>query len=157
MKILKRTKAKKDAHIIEGFRSFLSHIKVKKRIEQLNSLADRHRKRTAIISIGILTLSLVLGSWLTLTTAGNEYEMFEDMADVKPAFEGMQRIQRLKSMQIEQTTDLTNRGQRLKHEIDSLVRLPAKSHKDSVDIMVKYRQLEIVVEYLDNKQSDKNN
>ena len=48
--------------------------------------------------------------------------------------------------------ELTNRGQKLKHELDSLVHLPIKTHKDSVDIMVKYRQLEIVVKALDNKQ-----
>ena len=55
-------------------------------------------------------------------------------------------------MQVDQTVELTNKGQQLKHDLDSLVRLPVKSHKDSVDIMVKYRQLELVVKYLDNKQ-----
>ena len=78
--------------------------------------------------------------------------MLSGFTEVKPAFDGIRRIQRLKSMQVDQTVALTNKGQQLKHDLDSLVRLPVKSHQDSVDIVVKYRQLELVVKYLDNKQ-----
>ncbi len=157
MKILKRTKAMKDAHISRGIRSFLSHFKIRERIDRMNQWAEKHKKRTVTITIGILTLSLILGSWLTFSSDSNESELFSDMTDVRPDFEGMRRIQRMKSLQVEQTTDLTNRGQRLKHDLDSLIAIPVKSHKDSVDIMVKYRQLEIVVDYLDNRQPNKNN
>jgi len=146
----------KDAHIAQGIRSFLSHFKIRERIDRMNQWAEKHKKRTVTITIGILTLSLILGSWLTFSSDSNESELFSDMTDVRPDFEGMRRIQRLKSLQVEQTTDLTNRGQRLKHDLDSLIALPVKSHKDSVDIMVKYHQLEIVVDYLDNKQPNKN-
>ena len=157
MKILKRTKAMKDAHIAQGIRSFLSHFKIRERIDRMNLWAEKHKKRTVVITIGILTLSLILGSWLTFNSDSKESELFSDMTDVRPDFEGMRRIQRLKSLQVEQTTDLTNRGQRLKHDLDSLIALPVKSHKDSVDIMVKYHQLEIVVDYLNNKHPNKNN
>ena len=54
-------------------------------------------------------------------------------------------------MQVDQTTEMTEKGQQLKHDLDSLVALPQKTHKDSVDIVVKYKQLELVVKYLDNK------
>ena len=147
----------KEAHIALGIRSFLSHFKVRERIDRMNQWAEKHKKRTVTITIGILTLSLILGSWLTFSSNSNESELFSDMTDVRPDFEGMRRIQRLKSLQVEQTTDLTNRGQRLKRDLDSLIAIPVKSHKDSVDIMVKYHQLEIVVDYLDNKQPNKNN
>ena len=123
----------------------------------MNQWAEKHKKRTVTITIGILTLSLILGSWLTFSSDSNESELFSDMTDVRPDFEGMRRIQRMKSLQVEQTTDLTNRGQRLKRDLDSLIAIPVKSHKDSVNIMVKYHQLEIVVDYLDNKHPNKNN
>ena len=100
----------------------------------------------------MLMLSLIIGSWLTLTSTYNEADMLSDFTEVKPAFDGIRRIQRLKSMQVDQTVELTNKRQQLKHDLDSLVRLPVKSHQDSVDIVVKYRQLELVVKYLDNKQ-----
>ena len=147
----------KDAHIAQGIRSFLSHFKIRERIDKMNLWAEKHKKRTVAITIGVLSLSLILGSWLTFSSDSKESELFSDMMDVRPDFEGMRRIQRLKSMQVEQTTDLTNQGQRLKHDLDSLIAIPVKSHKDSVDIMVKYRQLEIVVDYLDNKHPNKNN
>ena len=157
MKIFKRTKEKKDAKIAAGIKSLTDKLKLKDKIAKANQWADRHKKKVSLITIGTLMLSLVVGSWLTLTSTYNEADMMSGLSDVKPAFDGIRRIQRLKSLQVEQTTDLTNRGQRLKHDLDSLIRLPVKSHKDSMDIMVKYRQLEIVVDYLNNKQKNQNN
>lgn len=152
MKIFKNTKAKKDAKIAAAVKDFLTKFKLKEKIDLANQWADAHKKKVSVITISILTLSLVIGSWLTLTADYNEADLFSEMASVEPAFDGMRRIQRLKNIQVDQTMNLTNRGQKLKHELDSLVHLPVKTHKDSVDIMVKYKQLEIVVKALDNKQ-----
>lgn len=151
MKIFKRTKAKKDAKIAVGIKSFLSKFKIKEKIAKANAWADANKKRTSCITIGILLLSLIVGSWLTLTASQNEATMLSGLSDVQPMFDGMQRIQRVKNLQVEQTTELTNKGKQLKHELDSLVALPVKTHKDSTDIVVKYRQLEIVVDCLENK------
>ena len=152
MKIFKRTKAKKDAKIAEGIKSLTDKFKLRDKIAKANQWADKHKKRVSVITISMLMLSLVVGTWLTLTSTYNESDMMTGLSDVKPAFDGISSIQRLKSMQVDQTVELTNKGQQLKHDLDSLVRLPVKSHKDSVDIMVKCRQLELVVKYLDNKQ-----
>ena len=152
MKIFKRTKAKKDAKIAEGIKSLTDKFKFKDKIAKANQWADKHKKRVSVITISMLMLSLVIGSWLTLTSTYNEADMLSDFTEVKPAFDGIRRIQRLKSIQVDQTVELTNKCQQLKHDLDSLVRLPIKSHQDSVDIVVKYRQLELVVKYLDNKQ-----
>ena len=152
MKIFKRTKAKKDAKIAEGIKSLTDKFKFREKIDKANQWADKHKKRVSVITISMLMLSLIIGSWLTLTSTYNEADMLSGFTEVKPAFDGIRRIQRLKSMQVDQTVELTNKGQQLKHDLDSLVRLPIKSHQDSVDIMVKYRQLELVVKYLDNKQ-----
>ena len=151
MKILKKTKAKKDAKIASAVKTFLVKFRFKDKIGKANRWADAHKKKVSVITISVLTLSLVVGSWLTLTTHFNESDMLSGMADVKPTFEGMHRIQRVKDLQVEQTVELTNKGKLLKHELGSLVSLPVKSHKDSMDIMVKYKQLEIVVKYLENK------
>ena len=152
MKIFKNTKAKKDAKIAAAVKDFLTKFKLKEKIDLANQWAGAHKKKVSVITISILTLSLVIGSWLTLTADYTEADLFSEMASVEPAFDGMRRIQRLKNIQVDQTMELTNRGQKLKHELDSLVHLPVKTHKDSVDIMVKYKQLEIVVKALDNKQ-----
>ena len=152
MKIFKKSKAKKDAKIAASIKSLTDKFKLKDKIAKANLWADKHKKRVSVITISMLMLSLVIGSWLTLTSTYNEADMLSNFTEVKPAFDGIRRIQRLKSMQVDQTVELTNKGQQLKHDLDSLVRLPIKSHQDSVDIVVKYRQLELVVKYLDNKQ-----
>lgn len=151
MKIFKRTKAKKDAKIAKGMKQLLTWIKLKEKVEKANTWATANKKQTVIATIGLLFLSLILGSWLTLTSATNEADMLTGVMDVKPMFDGMHRIQRVKDMQKEQTAEMTNRGKVLKHELDSLVGLPVKNHKDSMDIVIKYKQLELVVKYLDNK------
>lgn len=151
MKFFKRTKEKKDMKVAQALKSLFTWIKLREKINRANSWAAANKKRTSVITVSLLFLSLVLGSWLTLTASQNEASMLNGITAVGPNFDGMHRIQRVKEMQVEQTTEMTNRGQRLKHELDSLVALPCKSHKDSVDIVVKYKQLEIVVKYLDNK------
>jgi len=135
MKIFKKSKAKKDAKIAAGIKSLTDKFKLSEKIAKANQWADKHKKRVSVITISMLMLSLIIGSWLTLTSTYNEADMLSDFTEVKPAFDGIRRIQRLKSMQVDQTVELTNKG-----------------HQDSVDIMVKYRQLELVVKYLDNKQ-----
>lgn len=151
MKILKKTKARKDAKIASAIKTFLIKFRFKDKVDRANRWADAHKKKVSVITISILTVSLVVGSWLTITTHFNESDMLSGMSDVKPTFEGMHRIQRVKDLQVEQTMEMTNKGKQLKHDLDSLVTLSVKSHKDSVDIMVKYKQLEIVVKYLENK------
>lgn len=151
MKIFKRTKAKKDEKMHRYWHRFLAYIRIKEKVARANKWAAANKKTTTVITISILMLSLIIGSWLTLTNKGNEAEMLSGVTDVKPMFDGMHRIQHIKQMQVDQTTEMTEKGQQLKHELDSLVALPVKSHKDSVDIVVKYKQLELVVKYLDNK------
>ena len=70
---------------------------------------------------------------------------------VEPMFRGMQRIQNAKAYQANQIQEMTNKGQMLKHELDSLVRLPVKSHQDSVQIIIKYKQLELIVNNLEGQ------
>jgi hypothetical protein len=45
---------------------------------------------------------------------------------------------------------LAARGQLIKKELDSLVKIPEKSHDDSVRIIVRYKQLEVIVGELKN-------
>lgn len=151
MKYFKRTKEKIDVKVAQTIKSLFAWIRLMEKINRANSWAAANKKRASVITVSLLFLSLVLGSWLTLTASQNEASMLTGITAVGPNFDGMHRIQRVKEMQVEQTTEMTNCGQRLKHELDSLVALPCKSHKDSVDIVVKYKQLELVVNYLDNK------
>jgi hypothetical protein len=67
-------------------------------------------------------------------------------------FIGMQRIQNAKAYQVNQVEEMARKGQILKHELDSLVRMPRKTHDDSLQIVIKYKQLELIVNNLEKGQ-----
>lgn len=71
---------------------------------------------------------------------------------VEPMFIGMQRIQNAKAYQVNQVEEMARKGQILKHELDSLVRMPRKTHDDSLQIVIKYKQLELIVNNLEKGQ-----
>ena len=48
---------------------------------------------------------------------------------------------------------MTMRGKEIKHELDSLVNIPLKTHDDSVQIVIKYKQLEMIVRNLENNNN----
>ena len=92
MKIFKKSKAKKDAKIAEGIKSLTDKFKLREKIDKANQWADKHKKRVSVITISMLMLSLIIGSWLTLTSTFNETDMLSDFTEVKPAFDGIRRL-----------------------------------------------------------------
>jgi hypothetical protein len=80
-----------------------------------------------------------------------EMNVIDGIAEVNPMFQGLQRIQDAKAYQLSQVERLTMRGQALKQELDSLIRVPVKSHDDSLQIIIKHRQLELIVNNLEKR------
>lgn len=77
------------------------------------------------------------------------------MSGVEPVeslFQGMQQIQNAKAYQVAQLNEMARKGQVLKHELDSLVNLSSKTHEDSLMIVSKYKQLELIVNNLEKGQ-----
>lgn len=152
----KEQKSKKESKATRYFRILLWRVfvrfKVRERIIKANKWADENRGRAMLITVGTLLFMLILGSALTLSSIDNQESNFmSGVETVEPMFREMQRIQNAKAYQISQIQELTSKGQLLKHELDSLVRLSDKSHKDSVQIISKYKQLEIIVNNLEGQ------
>ena len=80
----------------------------------------------------------------------HEGNFMSGIAPVNPMFRGLQRIQDAKSYQVSQMQGLALRGKAIKHELDSLVSLPFKTRKDSTEIIIRHRQLEMIVRNLRN-------
>ena len=147
--------ARREARHIRLTRVFLWRLfrrhQVRERIEQANQWALRHKRHTAAITMGLLSLSLLIG---ILTTAFGDKEetepSFDGIAQVGPMFEGMRRINDNKGFQLSQVEQLSLKGKAIKHELDSLVSLPFKTKKDSTEIIIRYRQLEMIVRNLKN-------
>lgn len=104
------------------------------------------------MTVGTLLLLLVIGTVMPdAEKDGTKEDVFGGIAEVNPMFLGLQRIQANKAYQMSKVEEMTLRGKRLKHELDSLVRIPRKSHDDSLQIVIKHRQLELIVNNLENR------
>ena len=99
-----------------------------------------------------MLLLLIIGSAMTLTNNDEpEMNVIEGIAEVNPMFQGLHRIQDNKAYQTSQMERMIMKGNALKKELDSLIRIPLKSHGDSLQIVIKHRQLELIVNNIENR------
>lgn len=125
--------------------------RLRERIDYANRWAMRHKGKTLGWTVGLLLSSLFVGLILSLCHTGEvEQNPLTGIEKIRPMFDGLQSIQDRKIYQIRQMEGLAARGQLIKKELDSLVKIPEKSHDDSVRIIVRYKQLEIIVGELKN-------
>ena len=104
------------------------------------------------MTVGTLLLLLILGSVMTLTDDNEQgMDIIDGIAEVGPMFQGLHQIQDTKTYQMTQVERLTMTGKTLKRELDSLIKMPVKSHNDSLQIVIKHRQLELIVNNLENR------
>ena len=124
------------------------------RIRMANRWAAKHPKRTFIYVVGSL-LMILLGDMMF---AGMRAEMKEPnvnmIANVEPIFNGFRTIQANKETHRKTILDMTTKGQSIRHELDSMIAIPAKSHEDSIGIIRRYNQLENIVKSLKQNDND---
>ena len=126
-------------------RKFSRQWKIQERIDAANVWATKHPKHTVAMTISALVCSLGLGIIVSLYTPQSSKDIVGEIENVQPMFAGLQSIQNGKNVQVREVGQLAFRGQRLKGELDSLVHIPVKTHRDSMLIISKYRQLEMIV------------
>lgn len=154
MSLFKKKKDKKPSRAMRYFTVCLwrlfKKLQVRDRVIAANIWADSHRRETAFITIGVLSLSLLIGVITTLvgTDKGNDENFMNGIEDVQNMFQGFQQIQASKDYQKEQISALLLKGKVLKNELDSLLLIKDKTHEDTVQIAVKYKQLEIITRNL---------
>ena len=122
------------------------------RIRLANSWATRHPKRTFGYVVGTLLMVLFCDIAITGIRAESQIGDVSRIANVEPIFNGFRTIQANKESQRRTILELTEQGQTLRHELDSLIAIPQKTHRDSVDIVRRYARLENIVKSL--KQND---
>ena len=156
MRIFRKKKDAGEPRHVRMFRIFLwclfKKARCRERIEWANNWAELNRGRTAAMTVGTLLLLLIIGSAMTLTNNDEpEMNVIEGIAEVNPMFRGLHRIQDNKAYQTSQMERMIMKGNALKKELDSLIRIPLKSHGDSLQIVIKYRQLELIVNNIENR------
>ena len=153
----KEKKAKKESKTTRWFRVLLWKLfvrwKVRERIAAANKWASENPAKTMYATVGCLLFSLIIGAFLTLGRKPNETDNFMNgMEHVEPLFIGMQQIQDAKAYHQSIIEDMAQKGQAIKHELDSLVRIPEKTHDDSLQIVIRYKQLEMIVNKLEGQE-----
>lgn len=75
------------------------------------------------------------------------------ITNLEPMFQGFRTIQANKDIHRSVLTEMTVKGQLLRHELDSMIAIPVKSREDSLRIILKYRQLENIVKSIKNNDN----
>ncbi len=124
------------------------------RIRIANRWATRHPKRTFGMVVGSLLLVLVSDMMVTSVRAEMNEPDVNMIANVEPVFNGFRTIQSNKDRHRRTIIEMTSKGQSLRHEIDSLIAIPSKTHADSVAIISRYSRLESIVKSLKQIDND---
>ena len=119
------------------------------RIRLANIWARKHPRRTFAYVTGALFFLLASTVAIDSMTLSDKRE--PDVAvGLEAVFAGFRTIQANKSIHRSTLTELTQEGQQLREELDSLIAIPRKSHQDSIHIVQSYNRLESIVKSLQN-------
>ncbi|MDE7420998.1 MAG: hypothetical protein K2N35_12400 [Muribaculaceae bacterium] len=124
------------------------------RIRIANRWATQHPKRTFGYVVGTLLMVLVGDVMVTGIKAEMKEPDVNMIANVEPVFNGFRTIQANKDTHRRTVLEMTSKGQAVKHELDSLIALPHKTHSDSIGIIRRYGQLENLVKTLKQNDND---
>ena len=119
------------------------------KIAKANAWADGHRRKTAGILFSVNATIYIVGFLLCMSgndASGNSIQdPMQDLAQIQPMFSQLHRIEDMKTVQKKTYVQLSNRAVRLKHEVDSLMAKPGKTHQDSVLALQKYDELKMIM------------
>ena len=118
------------------------------KIAKANAWADGHRRKTAGILFSVNFCIYLIGFLLCMSEESNSSSIkdpIQDFAQVQPIFSQLHRIQDMKEVEKNTFVNLSNRVVTLKHEVDSLMAKPNKSHADSVLALAKYEELQTIM------------
>lgn len=128
--------------------------KLAARIRIAHRWATQHPKRTFGYVVGTLLMVLVGDVMVTGMKAEMKEPDVNMIANVEPVFNGFRTIQANKDTHRKTVLEMTSKGQAVKHELDSLIALPHKTHADSIGIIRRYGQLENLVKTLKQNDND---
>lgn len=131
-----------------------SRYRIAARIRLANSWATKHPKKTFGYVAGTLLAVLLCDIAFAGIRAESQMENVSEIANVEPIFNGFRTVQANKDSQRVAILELTNKGQALRHEIDSMIAIPNKSHDDSIGIIRRYNSLENIVKSLKHNNND---
>lgn len=124
------------------------------RIRFANKWATRHPKKTFGYVVGTLLMVLVADIAFSGARAEMNNPDLARIANVEPIFNGFRTIQSNKDAHRKTVMELAAQGQTIRQELDSMIRIPDKSHADSLGIIRRYSRLENIVKSLKQNDND---
>lgn len=157
MRFFKRTLRESKKSIGNGLECMLhpfmektgKRMRIAPRVRLLNSKAAKSPKRTFAIVFSTLLLIFLVDLSLTFFIPVRTAPAIRmDIASVDTVFTGFRTIQENKEIHRKAVAEMALSGKDMKNRLDSLIAIPEKSRKDSIEIKTTYRKLERLVEYL---------
>lgn len=141
--------------IVIYFWKYLKTKNIREKVIKLNFWAEKNKRKMFYFSISFLFALFVLNGIITAFSfnednANNESVM-NQIEDVNSVIQGFKQIENTKYNNKEQYSNLIYKGKQIKCELDSLLALKTKTHNDSILIISKYKQLNIIAKTLKNK------
>ena len=118
------------------------------RINKANAWANAHRRKAVGITLAVNFCIYLLGFAMCFadSKANNGItDPIQDFAAVQPMFAQIHHIHDMKQVEKSSFVALTGRVVKLKHEVDSLMDMPGKTHQDSILALEKYDELKMIM------------
>ncbi|MBO5612406.1 MAG: hypothetical protein J5918_07400 [Prevotella sp.] len=149
----KRNTAKRRNRIITiSIWRFLKRTQIREKIIKANAWADCHRKKTVFITISTLTFFLIVGILSTFNVKEQkENNLMGEIEDVQAVVQSFQQIQNVNDYHTKEVSSIILQGKSIKNELDSLINIKKKNRQDSINILIKYKQLQIIANNFKNE------
>ena len=118
------------------------------RINKANAWANAHRHKAVGITLAVNFCIYLIGFAMCFadSKANNGIaDPMQDFAAVQPMFAQIHHIHDMKQVEKSSFVALTGRVVKLKHEVDSLMDMPGKTHQDSILALEKYDELKMIM------------
>ena len=118
------------------------------RINKANAWANAHRRKAVGITLAVNFCIYLIGFAMCFadSKANNGItDPIQDFAAVQPMFAQIHHIHDMKQVEKSSFVALTGRVVKLKHEVDSLMDMPGKTHQDSILALEKYDELKMIM------------
>ena len=126
---------------------------IPQKLAHLQDLANANKKTTSALTIGILSCLFISSILISLLYKQEDdfASSFNQIEDISPIINAKQSLEENKHRQVDDMKSLLIQGQQLKRELDSLLAIPSKNHHDSLELFRKHKQLELIVNYINEK------
>lgn len=153
--------AKISDSVNSGMQRVKTHLRYDERVEKANAWASLHPRRFFGTVLGVSAVILASSLAMGLSTSDdppaterNVKPPVREGAGIERVLGGMREIHANDDLIRTSVIRARMMGDRLRHEIDSLMALPVKTREDSMEISRKGKQLQGIISFFEQHEED---